>query len=50
MRRGSMRCGAILVSGISFALGILAALLLPNILIVVLLTLLLLFLCAIMMR
>ncbi len=50
MRRGNIRNGTLLIGGIAFALGILTALLLPNVLIVVLLTLLLLLFCVAMMK
>ena len=50
MRRRNGQCGALLIAGISFAVGILATLLLPNVLIVVLLTFLLLLFCVVMMR
>ena len=50
MRRGNFHGSALLVAGISFAFGILVALLLPNILIVVLLTLMLLLFCVMMLK
>ena len=50
MRHGGIQRGTVLIAGISFALGILAALILPNILIVVLLTMLILLLCVVMMK
>ena len=44
------RCGVWLIGGICFALGILAALILPNLLIVIILTMLLLLFCVLMMK
>ncbi len=50
MRGGRGRGGALILSGISFSLGILCAMLLPNALIVILLTFLLLLFCFVSMR
>jgi len=46
MRRHGSKGNAFLFCGISYALGILSALLLPTVLIVMMLTVLLLFICA----
>lgn len=48
--RGSNKGGGLVVIAVAFSLGILAAVFLPNILIIVLLILMLLGLCALMLR
>lgn len=50
MRRGASSSKAFLIGGIIYALGILSAILLPNILIVIILTALLLLFCITLIR
>ena len=50
MRGGKGRGAGLIVAGISFSLGILCAMILPNVLIVIFLTFLLLMFCLIMLK